>query len=73
MVIPQIPIEIPLYGSVEETWRNGVGSAINPSSLEFEEGWSGALSSLSEPESSAPFGLEAKVIGAEGQALLTAR
>jgi hypothetical protein len=73
MVIPQIPVEIPLYGSVEETWRNGAGSGIDPSRLEFEEGWSGTLSSLSEPGSSAPFGVEAKVIGAEAQALLTAR
>ncbi len=73
LVIPQIPIEIPLYGSVEETWRNGVGTGVDPSRLELEQGWSGALLSPREPENNASFGADAKVLGEESQALLTMR
>ncbi len=43
VVIPQIPIEMPVYGSLEATWRNGAGNATDPGRIEAEEAYSGTL------------------------------
>jgi hypothetical protein len=71
VVIPQIPVEIPVYGSLEATWRNGVGTGISPSSLEFEGSWTGRLASQEQTEQSQTVSGSAVMLGAEGQELLT--
>ena len=70
-MIPQIPVELPVYGSLEATWRNGVGTGISPSSLEFEGSWTGRLASQEQTEQSQTVSGSAVMLGAEGQELLT--
>jgi hypothetical protein len=45
VVIPQIPVEIPAFGTLEATWRNGLKNGLNPSAMAFEESASGSLQS----------------------------
>ncbi len=45
VVIPQIPVEIPAFGTLEATWRNGLKNGLSPSEMVFEEGVAGALAS----------------------------
>jgi hypothetical protein len=70
VVIPQIPAEMPVYGSLETTWRNGAGSASDPGRFEAEEGYSGTL--LPNEGSGSSFSLSGtiKEIGETNQGLI---
>jgi hypothetical protein len=72
VVIPQIPIEIPVYGSVEALWQNGEGSGADPSDTAFEPQWYGTLTDELGSERGYISG-EEKVLGEEGQSLITMR
>jgi hypothetical protein len=72
VVIPQIPIELPVYGSVEALWQNGEGSGADPSDTAFEPQWYGTLTDELGSERGYISG-EEKVLGEEGQSLITMR
>jgi len=72
VIAPQIPDELVFYGSVEPTVRNGLGSGLLPTRLEFGAN-SGMLvsSRLEAPETSVAG--EFKLLGFEAQQLVIAR
>lgn len=72
-VVPQIPVEIPFFGSQELTLRNGAGSGVDPSRIEYEEAHTGVLRSQEDEEGGGWFSGTVKELGSEGQALLAAK
>ncbi len=73
IVIPQVPVEIPFFGTLEVTGRNGAGSGIDPSKIEFEGAFSGKLQSNADQEGSGTVSDSVKELGEEGQGLITAK
>ncbi len=71
VVIPQIPLEIPFYGSLELSVANGVKNGLSPSTALAEEASSGTLVSLSGGHASAVGRLSG--LGSGGAELLTLR
>jgi hypothetical protein len=71
VVIPQIPIELPVYGSLEATWRNGAESDLDPGEIELEEANSGTL--LPDLGVGSPMTLRGnvKMIGEGGEGLIS--
>jgi hypothetical protein len=71
VVIPQIPLEIPFYGSLELSVANGVKNGLSPSTALAEEASTGTLVSLSGGHASAAGRLSG--LGSGGVELLTLR
>lgn len=85
IVVPQIPVELPYAGTLEATWRNGVGSGLTPSFIELEESSSGVLApwligsqggglggtELATAKHLTTYTPSVKELGAEGQSLIT--
>jgi hypothetical protein len=71
VVIPQIPVELPVYGSLEAIWRNGTGSGLTPGSMELWEGYDGQLLPNESGGSAMNVRGDIREIGEAGQALLT--
>jgi len=73
IVIPQVPVEVPFFGTLEVTGRNGAGSGVDPSKIEFEGAFSGKLQSQADQEGSGTVNEKVKELGEEGQGLITAK
>ena len=72
IVYPGINLQIPLEGSLEPQWLNGVGNGLAPSSLEFEGESTGHLHVANEERPIYVTGAN-KIIGAPGRELITAK
>ncbi len=79
VIVPEVPVEIPFFGSLETTIRNGAGDGTDPSRLEIEESVAGQLRSQEGLEGTGhvrtvcAVGCSIKLLGEEGQQLLTAK
>jgi hypothetical protein len=74
LIAPQVPAEFPSFGTLEATWRNGAGSGVDPSGVEVEPEWGGLLAApqLGGTELASTT-TRLKLLGAEGQELITMR
>jgi len=73
IIIPQIPSEVPFFGALEVAARNGAGSGVSPSKIEFEEAFSGKLQSQINEFGAGTVAGKVKELGEEGQALVTSK
>jgi hypothetical protein len=70
IVIPQVPIEIPAFGTLEATWRGGLKNGLFPSTMQFEEAASGGLQTPEGASAKATVFGSMKLVGDPGLQLI---